>query len=136
MHSIFQEKNHVPCCHIQSFFVRLLSPCGGGFCNVKNARELQNRMVKLLHREYSIEYSLFILSSALPTHNPHPPQPTPSEIFYFILLFIIYYLLLLSLMGPIHSKCDFLGNDASHFFILWDTIIFISYLNLKHEMTN
>ena len=128
MHSIFQEKNHVPCCHIQSFFVRLLSPCGGGFCNVKNARELQNRMVKLLHREYSIEYFFiyFVFCSANPqpapsttkTHNPHPPQPTPSEIFYFILLFIIYYLLLLSLMGPIHSKCDFLGNDASHFFIL------------------
>ena len=76
-------------------------------------------MVKLLHREYSIEYFFiyFVFCSANPQPTPSTTNP-PSEIFYFILLFIIYYLLLLSLMGPIHSKCDFLGNDASHFFIL------------------
>ena len=91
MHSIFQEKNHVPCCHIQSFFVRLLSPCSGGFCNVKNARELQNRMVKLLHREYSIEYFFiyFVFCSA----NPQPAPSTTNPFWDFLFYFIIYYLL-------------------------------------------
>ena len=37
-------------------------------------------------------------------------------------------------MGPIHSKCDFLGNDASHFFYFMRYNHF--YINLKHKMTN